>query len=68
MLKDRIKATQSRDPVLFELKENVQSGKFTYFTLDDEGILWISGRICIPDMEMEDNHYGFHSRVTSFKG
>ena len=39
VLRNRIKATQSRDPVLVELKENVQSGKFTDFTLDDEGVL-----------------------------
>ena len=39
VLKDRIKATQSRDPVLVELKENVQSRKFTGFTLNDEDIL-----------------------------
>ena len=37
--RNRIKATQSQDPVLVELKENVQSGKFTDFTLDDEGVL-----------------------------
>ena len=37
--RNRIKATQSQDPVLVELKENVQSGKFTDFTLNDEGIL-----------------------------
>ena len=38
-LRDRIKAAQSRDPILVEFKENVRSGKFTDFTLDDEGIL-----------------------------
>ena len=39
VLRDRIKVAQSRDPVLVELEENVRSGKFTNFTLDDEGIL-----------------------------
>ena len=39
VLRNRIKVAQSRDPVLVELKENVQSGKFTDFTLDDEGVL-----------------------------
>ena len=51
MLRDRIKAAQSRDPVLVELEENVQSGKFTNFTLDDEGVLWISGKLCVPDVD-----------------
>ena len=51
VLRDRIKAAQSRDPVLIELEENVRSGKFTDFTLDDKGVLWISGRLCVPDVD-----------------
>ena len=39
VLRDRIKATQNRDPILVELKENVRSRKFIYFTLNDEDIL-----------------------------
>ena len=35
VLRDIIKAVQSRDPVLVELEENVRSGKFTDFTIDD---------------------------------
>ena len=63
MLRDRIKVAQSRDPVLVELEENVRSGKFTDFSLDDEGVLWISGRLCVSDMDnlreeiLEDAHY-----------
>ena len=38
ILRDRIKVAQSRDPILVELEENVRSGKFTDFTLNDEGI------------------------------
>ena len=51
VLRDMNKATQSRDSILVELEENVRSGKFTDFTLDDEGTLWISGRLCVPDMD-----------------
>ena len=51
VLRDRIKVAQSRDPVLVELEENVRSGKFTDLTIDDEGILWISGRLCVPDVD-----------------
>ena len=51
VLRDRIKVAQSRDHILVELEENVRSGKFTDFTLDDEGILWISGRLCVPDVD-----------------
>ena len=39
VLRDRIKATQGRDLVMVELKENVQSGKFTDSILDDESVL-----------------------------
>ena len=51
VLRNRIKTAQSRDPILAELQENVRSGKSTDFTLDNEGILWISGRLCIPDVD-----------------
>ena len=39
VLRDKIKATKSRDPILVELKENVQSEKFTDFALNDEDVL-----------------------------
>ena len=67
MLRDRIKAAQSRDPILVELEENVRSGKFTDFTLDDESVLWISGRLCIPDEDnlreeiIEEAHFAAYS-------
>ena len=67
VLRDRIKAAQSRDPILVELEENVRLEKFTDFTLDDEGILWISGRLCIPDMDnlreeiLEEAHFSAYS-------
>ena len=51
MLRDRIKAAQSRDPILVELEENVRLEKFTDFNIDNEGILWISGRLCVPDVD-----------------
>ena len=34
-----------------ELEEKIREDKFTNFNLDDEGILWISGRLCIPDVD-----------------
>ena len=51
VLRDRIKTAQSRDPILVELQKNVRSGKSTDFTLDAEGVLWISGRLCVPDVD-----------------
>ena len=67
MLRDRIKTTQSRDPILVELQENVRSGKSTDFTLDAEGILWISGRVCVPNVDnlreeiLEEAHFAAYS-------
>ena len=51
MLRDRIKAAQSRDPILAELEEKVRERKFTDFNLDDEGVLWISGRLYVPNVD-----------------
>ena len=73
MLRDRIKTAQSRDPILAELRENVQSGKSTDFTLNDEGVLLISGRLCVPDVDdlrkeiLEEAHsaaYSVHPGAT----
>ena len=67
VLRDKIKATQSRDPVLVEPEKNVRSGKFTDFTINDEGILWISGRLCVTDVDnlreeiLEEAHFTAYS-------
>ena len=31
--------------------KKVPGGNFTDFNLDDEGVLWISGRICVPNVD-----------------
>ena len=52
---------------MLELIENVRGGKFTDFNLDDEGILWISGRLCVPNVDnlseeiLEEAHYAAYS-------
>ena len=56
-----------------ELEEKVHKGKFIDFHLDDEGVLWISGRLCIPDVDnlreeiLKEAHfiaYNVHPGVT----
>ena len=51
----------------------MRAEKFTDFTLDDEGILWISGRLCVPDVDnlreeiLKEAHFAVfsvHSGVT----
>ena len=67
MLRDRIKAAQSRDPILVELVKKIREGKFTDFNLDDEGVLWISVRLCVLDVDnlreeiLEEAHFAAYS-------
>ena len=55
------------DPVLVELVEKIHEGKFTNFHLDDKGVLWISGRLCVPDVDnlreeiLEEAHFTAYS-------
>ena len=47
--------------------EKIHEGKFTDFNLNDEGILWISGRLCVPDVDnlreeiLEEAHFTVYS-------
>ena len=56
-----------------QLEEKVREGKFTDFHLDDEGVLWISERLCIPNMnnlreeileEAQNATYSIHPSAT----
>ena len=50
-----------------ELEEKFHEGKFTDFHLNNEGVLWISGRLCILDMDnlreeiLEEAHFAAYS-------
>ena len=50
-----------------ELEEKVHEENFTNFNLDNEGILWISGRLCISDVDnlreeiLEEAHFADYS-------
>ena len=47
--------------------EKIHEGKFTDFNLDNEGVLWISGRLCVPDVYnlreeiLKEAHYAAYS-------
>ena len=47
--------------------EKVRERKFADFNLDDEGVLWISGRLCVPNMKnlreeiLDEAHYTAYS-------
>ena len=50
-----------------ELEEKVREGKFIDFHLDDEGVIWINGILCVPDVDnlreeiLEEAHFAAYS-------
>ncbi|XP_075479269.1 uncharacterized protein LOC142520154 [Primulina tabacum] len=50
-LQETVKLNQDRDPVLTKLKEQVREGKSQDHQIDDEGILWMKRRPCLPDSD-----------------
>ncbi|XP_075473943.1 uncharacterized protein LOC142505001 [Primulina tabacum] len=50
-LQETVKLNQDRDPVLTKLKEQVREGKSQDHQIDDKGILWMKGRLCVPDSD-----------------
>ncbi|XP_073024398.1 uncharacterized protein [Primulina eburnea] len=52
-LQETVKLNKDQDPVLTKIKEQVREGKSQDHQIDDKGILWMKGRLCVPD---SDNH------------
>ncbi|XP_073304174.1 uncharacterized protein [Primulina huaijiensis] len=50
-LQETVKLNQDRDPELTKLKGQVGSGKFQDLQIDDGGVLWMKGRLCVPDSD-----------------
>ncbi|XP_070045325.1 uncharacterized protein [Nicotiana tomentosiformis] len=48
---ERIKGLQYDDPHLLVLKDMVLRGGFKKVTIGDDGVLWIQGRICVPNVD-----------------
>ena len=46
-----IKEAQIGQPSIEGIKRNVNLGKASEFTIDEQGILWYRGRLCVPDKE-----------------
>ncbi|XP_022874182.1 uncharacterized protein LOC111393015 [Olea europaea var. sylvestris] len=46
---DTVRETQTQDPVLSKLKEEVSKGKHTDYTIRDDGALVMRNRLCVPD-------------------
>ena len=50
-LVERIKEAQRYDETIKKIKEEVQKGKYLDFTIDDEEVVRMKGRLCVPDDE-----------------
>jgi len=50
-LVEQVKAKQFDDPSLLKLKEGVLSGKIKNFALDENGVMRLDGRLCVPNVE-----------------
>ena len=64
---DRVKAAQRKDPQLQRIMFEVQQGKATEFMVDEEGVLRLGTRLCVPDVDdlrkelLEEAHYSAYS-------
>ena len=67
MYLDRVKAAQRRDPQLQRIMFEVQQGKLAEFVVDEEGVLRLGTRLCVPDVDdlrkelLKEVHYSAYS-------
>nr|GFC96526.1 putative reverse transcriptase domain-containing protein [Tanacetum cinerariifolium] len=48
-----IKEAQKDDDELWAIVQNVEDGKHTEFSVDDDGVVWFEDRLCVPsDQEL----------------
>ncbi|XP_075483694.1 uncharacterized protein LOC142523848 [Primulina tabacum] len=50
-LQETVKLNQDRDPELKKLRGQVESGKSQDLQTDDKGVLWMKGRLCVPECD-----------------
>ncbi|GJW13937.1 reverse transcriptase domain-containing protein [Tanacetum coccineum] len=52
----QIKETQRDDGELWAIVQNVEDGKHTEFSVDDDGVVWFEDRLCVPnDQALREN-------------
>nr|GFC74604.1 retrotransposon protein, putative, Ty3-gypsy subclass [Tanacetum cinerariifolium] len=44
----QIKEAQKDDDELWAIVQNVEDGKHTDFSVDDDGVMWFEDRLCVP--------------------
>ncbi|GKC83274.1 retrotransposon protein, putative, ty3-gypsy subclass [Tanacetum coccineum] len=45
----QIKEAQRDDGELWAIVQNVEDGKHTEFSVDDDGVVWVEDRLCVPN-------------------
>ncbi|GKG15225.1 hypothetical protein Tco_0354825, partial [Tanacetum coccineum] len=45
----QIKEAQRDDGELWAIVQNVEDGKHTEFSVDDDGVVWFEDRLCVPN-------------------
>ncbi|GKG51306.1 hypothetical protein Tco_0541690, partial [Tanacetum coccineum] len=45
----QIKEAQRDDGELWAIVQNVEEGKHTEFSVDDDGVVWFEDRLCVPN-------------------
>ncbi|XP_073022245.1 uncharacterized protein [Primulina eburnea] len=50
-LREIVKLNQDRNPVLAKLKEQAKEAKSQDTQIDDKRVLWMKGRLCVPDVD-----------------
>ena len=63
---DGMKGSQALDPELGKIKEEILEGKESTFSLSEDGILHLDGRLCIPDDESIKKQVLFEAHETPY--
>ncbi|XP_073153461.1 uncharacterized protein [Henckelia pumila] len=50
-LRKIVKLKQNQDPSLIKLKDQFKEGKTPNLQIDQNGVLWMKGRLCVPDID-----------------
>ncbi|XP_073138742.1 uncharacterized protein [Henckelia pumila] len=50
-LRKTVKLKQNQDPSLAKLREQAGEGKAPNLEIDPNGVMWIKGRLCVPDID-----------------
>jgi hypothetical protein len=70
-LVQEIRKGRLEDGKIQEIKGNIMEEKSSGFSVDDEGVLWYKGSICVPDvkelkdkilLEARESAYSIHPR------